>query len=146
VLTLAKITRTRAGGYAEYLEGKARAATLGDYYLKDGKRVQAPGLAQDATQFGLEPVQPVRADSRRSDRARRTPTAIASSVSAAQTRLKTCNARGPQIRPRLCLRGAYTFARVAAGSDSSPAARSAVATAKARLRRSKSSGRCLALT
>jgi hypothetical protein len=74
VLTLAKISRTPTGGYADHPEGKAHAATLVDYYLKDGKRVQAPGLAQDATQFGLEPVQPVTAEQpRKSNRARRIP-------------------------------------------------------------------------
>ena len=36
VLIVAKITKRTAGGYAEYLEGKARASELGDYYLKDG--------------------------------------------------------------------------------------------------------------
>ena len=36
VLIVAKITKRSAGGYAEYLEGKARASELGDYYLKDG--------------------------------------------------------------------------------------------------------------
>jgi hypothetical protein len=41
VLTLAKITSAWAGGYAEYLEGKAQAVTLDDYYLKDRKRAQA---------------------------------------------------------------------------------------------------------
>lgn len=51
VADLAKITRTPADGYAEYLEGKAQGATLGDCYLKDGRRVQAPGWAQAATQF-----------------------------------------------------------------------------------------------
>jgi hypothetical protein len=34
VLIVAKITRRTAGGYAEYLEGKARASELGDYYLQ----------------------------------------------------------------------------------------------------------------
>ena len=43
VLIVAKITKRTAGGYAEYLEGKARASELGDYYLKDGERVEAPG-------------------------------------------------------------------------------------------------------
>ena len=43
VLIVAKITKGTAGGYAEYLEGKARASELGDYYLKDGERVEAPG-------------------------------------------------------------------------------------------------------
>ena len=43
MLTVAKITRAAAAGYADYLEGKAQAAELGDYYLKDGERVEAPG-------------------------------------------------------------------------------------------------------
>jgi conjugative relaxase-like TrwC/TraI family protein len=60
VLILAKITRTSAGGYAEYLEGKAQAPELGDYYLKDGERTEAPGRwVQGADQFGLDPEQPV---------------------------------------------------------------------------------------
>ncbi len=60
VLILAKITQSAAGGYAEYLEGKAQPPALGDYYLKDGERTEAPGRwAQGATQFGLDPGQPV---------------------------------------------------------------------------------------
>ncbi len=43
MLTVAKVTQGSAAGYAEYLEGKAQAAELGDYYLKDGERVEAPG-------------------------------------------------------------------------------------------------------
>jgi len=43
VLIVAKITKGTAGGYAGYLEGKARSSELGDYYLKDGERVEAPG-------------------------------------------------------------------------------------------------------
>ena len=43
MLTVAKVTRGSAAGYADYLEGKALAAELGDYYLKDGERVEAPG-------------------------------------------------------------------------------------------------------
>jgi conjugative relaxase-like TrwC/TraI family protein len=43
VLTVAKVTQAAAAGYADYLEGKAQAAELGDYYLKDGERVEAPG-------------------------------------------------------------------------------------------------------
>ena len=55
VLIVAKITRRTAGGYAEYLEGKARASELGDYYLKDGERVEAPGRwAGGAHLFGLD--------------------------------------------------------------------------------------------
>ena len=43
MLTVAKVSQRTAAGYAEYLEGKAQAAELGDYYLKDGERVEAPG-------------------------------------------------------------------------------------------------------
>ncbi len=60
VLILAKITQSAAGGYAEYLEGKAQPPALGDYYLKDGERTEAPGRwAQGAQVFGLDSEQPV---------------------------------------------------------------------------------------
>ena len=60
MLIVAKITRRTAGGYAEYLEGKARASELGDYYLKDGERVEAPGRwAGGAHLFGLDANVPV---------------------------------------------------------------------------------------
>jgi conjugative relaxase-like TrwC/TraI family protein len=60
VLIVAKITKGTAGGYAEYLEGKARESELGDYYLKDGERVEAPGRwAGGAHLFGLDPNVPV---------------------------------------------------------------------------------------
>jgi conjugative relaxase-like TrwC/TraI family protein len=60
VLILAKITRISAGGYAEYLEGKAQAPQLGDYYLTDGERTESPGRwVQGAHQFGLDKEQPV---------------------------------------------------------------------------------------
>jgi len=60
VLILAKIPRGAAGGYAEYLEGKAKASLLGDYYLKGGERCEAPGRwVQGAQQFGLDSQQPV---------------------------------------------------------------------------------------
>jgi hypothetical protein len=60
VLILAKITSSSAGGYAEYLEGKAKAPALGDYYLKDGERTEAPGRwVQGAEEFGLDAEQPV---------------------------------------------------------------------------------------
>ncbi len=63
MLILAKITTTAAGGYADYLEGKARASELGDYYLKDGERVEAPGRwAKGAHEFGLDPAHPVTAE------------------------------------------------------------------------------------
>jgi conjugative relaxase-like TrwC/TraI family protein len=57
---VAKITKRTAGGYAEYLEGKARASELGDYYLKDGERVEAPGRwVGGAHLFGLDDAVPV---------------------------------------------------------------------------------------
>ncbi len=43
MLTVAKVTLAAAGDYAEYLEGKATATGLGDYYLNGGERVEAPG-------------------------------------------------------------------------------------------------------
>jgi conjugative relaxase-like TrwC/TraI family protein len=43
VLTVAKVTANGAGGYAEYLDGRAEPTVLGDYYLKDGERVEVPG-------------------------------------------------------------------------------------------------------
>ena len=55
MLILAKITSSSAVGYAEYLEGKVQASELGDYYLKDGERVEAPGRwAAGADRFGLD--------------------------------------------------------------------------------------------
>jgi conjugative relaxase-like TrwC/TraI family protein len=60
MLTVAKITRVSAQGYSEYLEGKARASELGDYYLRDGERVEAPGRwAGGASLFGIDPSRPV---------------------------------------------------------------------------------------
>ena len=55
MLIVAKITKGTAGRYAEYLEGKARSSELGDYYLKDGERVEAPGRwAGGAHLFGVD--------------------------------------------------------------------------------------------
>jgi TrwC relaxase len=60
VLTVAKVTQASAGEYADYLEGKARAAELGDYYLKEGERVEAPGRwAAGAEALGAHPELPV---------------------------------------------------------------------------------------
>ncbi len=54
VLTVAKVTQGQAAGYAEYLEAKSEPDELGDYYLKDGDRVQAPGRwAAGADAVGL---------------------------------------------------------------------------------------------
>jgi conjugative relaxase-like TrwC/TraI family protein len=56
MLTVAKITQRTAADYAEYLEGKAHASELGDYYLKDGERVEAPGRwAAGAAAAGCDP-------------------------------------------------------------------------------------------
>ena len=63
VLILAKITTSSAGSYADYLEGKSQAPELGDYYLKDGERTEAPGRwAHGADQFGLDGQLPVTAE------------------------------------------------------------------------------------
>ena len=43
MLTVAKVTADAAGGYADYLDGRSQPDELGDYYLKDGERVEAPG-------------------------------------------------------------------------------------------------------
>lgn len=43
MLTVAKVSAGQADDYAEYLEAKSEPDSLGDYYLKDGDRVQAPG-------------------------------------------------------------------------------------------------------
>jgi hypothetical protein len=43
VLTVVKITADWAGDYANYLDGCSQATELGDYCLKDGERVEAPG-------------------------------------------------------------------------------------------------------
>jgi conjugative relaxase-like TrwC/TraI family protein len=63
VLIVAKISKGSAGGYAEYLEGRSRASALGDYYLKDGERVEAPGRwAGGAHLFRLDAAVPVTGD------------------------------------------------------------------------------------
>ena len=60
MLIVAKIAQGAAGGYAEYLDGKAQPTQLGDYYLKDGERIEAPGRwAGGADTFGLDPAQQV---------------------------------------------------------------------------------------
>ncbi len=60
MLTLAKITAGQADDYAEYLEAKSEPDELGDYYLKDGDRVQAPGRwAGGAVDVGCDPARPV---------------------------------------------------------------------------------------
>lgn len=60
MLTVAKVTRSSAAGYAEYLDGKARPSELGDYYLRDGERTEAPGRwAAGAQRLGLDMREPV---------------------------------------------------------------------------------------
>ena len=60
MLIVAKITQGAAGGYADYLDGKAQPTQLGDYYLKDGEPIEAPGRwAGGAVEFGLDPTQRV---------------------------------------------------------------------------------------
>ena len=60
VLTVAKITAGGAGSYAEYLDGRSQPAELGDYYLKDGERVEAQGRwAGGALALGADPAKPV---------------------------------------------------------------------------------------
>ena len=57
VLIVAKVTQGAAGTYADYLDAKAQPSQLGDYYLKDGERIEAPGRwAGGADQFGLDPA------------------------------------------------------------------------------------------
>jgi conjugative relaxase-like TrwC/TraI family protein len=43
MLTVAKVTSSAARGYAAYLDARTVAPELGDYYLRDGERVEAPG-------------------------------------------------------------------------------------------------------
>ncbi len=60
MLTVAKVTGKFAVDYASYLEGKATPSHLGDYYLKDGERVEAPGRwVTGATAVGCDPRLPV---------------------------------------------------------------------------------------
>ena len=55
VLTVAKVTTVAAAGYADYLEGRSQASGLGDYYLRDGDRVEAPGRwAAGAEAVGMD--------------------------------------------------------------------------------------------
>ena len=60
MLTVAKVTSGQAQGYAAYLDGRTQKAELGDYYLKDGMRVEAPGRwAGDAEAVAADPSRPV---------------------------------------------------------------------------------------
>jgi conjugative relaxase-like TrwC/TraI family protein len=74
VLIVSKVTQRSAGGYAEYLEGKSQAAELGDYYLKDGDRVEAPGRwVQGAIAVGADQDRSVGGDQLRALMAVRRP-------------------------------------------------------------------------
>jgi conjugative relaxase-like TrwC/TraI family protein len=42
VLTVVKVSVAQGGVYARYLEGRAARSAAGDYYLRDGERVEAP--------------------------------------------------------------------------------------------------------
>jgi conjugative relaxase-like TrwC/TraI family protein len=57
MLTVVKITGVQADVYADYLEAKTTPSTAGDYYLKDGERVEAPGRwIGGAEHVGEDPV------------------------------------------------------------------------------------------
>jgi conjugative relaxase-like TrwC/TraI family protein len=63
MLTVAKVTSGQATGYAAYLDGRTQAPELGDYYLKDGERVEAPGRWVGGAQVvGGDPAQAVSGD------------------------------------------------------------------------------------
>lgn len=60
MLTVKKVPAATAVAYADYLEGKTVASVLGDYYLKNGERVEAPGRwVQGAQTVGANPTQGV---------------------------------------------------------------------------------------
>ena len=60
MLTVAKVTGAAAAGYADYLEAKTGAAEVGDYYLRDGERVEAPGRwLAGAEAVGADPEESV---------------------------------------------------------------------------------------
>jgi conjugative relaxase-like TrwC/TraI family protein len=63
VLSVAKVTQRHASAYAEYLDGRSKPDELGDYYLKDGERVEAPGRwVSGAGAVGADPGLPVRGE------------------------------------------------------------------------------------
>ncbi len=43
MLTVVKVSVAQGDVYARYLEGRAAKSAAGDYYLRDGERVEAPG-------------------------------------------------------------------------------------------------------
>jgi len=66
VLTVAKVSAGGGGAYASYLEGRSQPPEEGDYYLKDGERVEAPGRwvlgPSGAAALGVDPSAPVDGD------------------------------------------------------------------------------------
>jgi conjugative relaxase-like TrwC/TraI family protein len=66
VLTVAKVSAGGGGAYASYLEGRSQPPEEGDYYLKDGERVEAPGRwvlgPGGAAALGVDPSMPVDGD------------------------------------------------------------------------------------
>jgi conjugative relaxase-like TrwC/TraI family protein len=66
VLTVAKVSAGGGGAYASYLEGRSQPPQEGDYYLKDGERVEAPGRwvlgPGGAAALGVERSLPVEGD------------------------------------------------------------------------------------
>ncbi len=66
MLTVAKIAASGAGAYGQYLEGRTIALGAGDYYLKSGERVEAPGRwalgEQGAEAIGVDTERAVAAE------------------------------------------------------------------------------------
>jgi conjugative relaxase-like TrwC/TraI family protein len=77
VLTVAKVSAGGGGAYGAYLEGRAQAPEQGDYYLKDGERVEAPGRwvlgPGGAAALGVDAGRPVEGDAFRAVMAVRHP-------------------------------------------------------------------------
>jgi conjugative relaxase-like TrwC/TraI family protein len=77
VLTVAKVSAGGGGAYASYLEGRSQPPQEGDYYLKDGERVEAPGRwvlgPGGAAALGVDPSAPVEGDAFRAVMAVRHP-------------------------------------------------------------------------
>ena len=77
MLTVAKVSAGGGAAYASYLEGRAQAPEQGDYYLKDGERVEAPGRwvlgPAGAAALGVDPGRPVEGDAFRAVMAVRHP-------------------------------------------------------------------------
>ncbi len=66
MLTVAKVTASGARAYGLYLEGRTVALAAGDYYLKAGERVEAPGRwtlgPQGAAALGVDASRAVAAE------------------------------------------------------------------------------------